>query len=296
MNTLQEYLKASNTPEDLGKIITLISEQAAPIRSAFISNQNYAGSTNSSGEQQAQMDTWADAKITDVLRKSGLVRAVASEEQDEITRMNESAKYSVVMDPLDGSSLIKVNLCVGTIVGIYEGDVLQAGKHMKAAFYLLYGPMTTLTITLGNGVNIFAMNEKGDYVLIKENVKIPEGNLYGSGGLRTEWLPKHTKYITEIEADGGKNRYTGSFVADFHQILEYGGVYAYPPTKKSMEGKLRLVFEINPIGFLATQAGGAVSNGDFCTLDIVPQKVHQRTPIYVGSKGMISKIENIRKI
>jgi len=294
MTTLQEYLKASDVPGDLGKIITLISEQAAPIRSAFISNQSYAGSTNSSGEEQAEMDTWADTRITGVLRESGLVRAVASEEQDEITLMNPSAKYSVVMDPLDGSSLIKVNLCVGTIVGIYEGDVMQAGKNLKAAFYLLYGPMTTLTITLGSGVSIFAQNADNTYVLLKENVKIPEGNLYGSGGLRTEWLQKHTKYITGIEAEGGKNRYTGSFVADFHQILEYGGVYAYPPTKKSMEGKLRLVFEVNPIGFLAVQAGGAVSTGDFCTLDIMPQKVHQRTPIYVGSKGMIAKIENTR--
>ncbi len=294
MTTLQEYLKASDAPEDLGKIITLISRQAAPIRSAFINNQSYAGSTNSSGEEQAQMDTWADTRITDVLRESGLVRAVASEEQEEITTMNPSAKYSVVMDPLDGSSLIKVNLCVGTIVGIYKGDVMQAGKHLQAAFYLLYGPMTTLTITLGNGVSVFALNPDNTYVLLKENVKIPEGTLYGSGGLRTEWLPKHTKYIAGIEAEGGKNRYTGSFVADFHQILEYGGVYAYPITRKSMEGKLRLVFEVNPIGFLAVQAGGAVSTGDFCTLDIIPLKVHQRTPIYVGSKGMIARIENTR--
>ncbi len=294
MKTLQEYLIASHAPEDLGKIIMLIADQAGPIRSAFISNQNYAGSTNSSGEDQAEMDTWADARITSVLQESGLVRAVASEEQEDIVQMSPSAKYSVVMDPLDGSSLIKVNLSVGTIVGIYEGDVLQAGNQLRAAFYMLYGPMTTLTISLGNGVSIFAMNKDGTYILLKENVRIPEGTLCGSGGLRPEWTEKHIRYMNEIECEGGKNRYSGSFVADFHQILEYGGVYAYPATKKSASGKLRLVFEINPIGFLADQAGGAVSNGESSTLDIVPTKVHQRTPVYVGSKGMIAKIEAIR--
>lgn len=293
MTTLQEYLKKSGVYEDLGKIITLIADQAAPIRAAFISNQSYAGSTNASGEQQAAMDTWSDTHITRVLAKSGLVRAVASEEQDDITTFSSSAKYSVVMDPLDGSSLISVNLCVGTIVGIYDGDIFQPGKNLKAAFYLLYGPMTTLTLSVGHGVAIFAMNTDGVYQMLEDKVKMPEGKLYGSGGLRTEWLPEHAKFIADIEATGGKNRYSGSFVADFHQVLKYGGVYAYPPTTASADGKLRLVFEANPIGFLAVQAGGAVSNGTTNTLAIVPAKVHQRTPFYVGSHGMIQAIEQI---
>ncbi len=294
MKTLQEYLSASHAPEDLGRIITLIADQAGPIRSAFISNQNYAGSTNSSYEDLAEMDTWSDDRITSVLQEIGLVRALSSEEREDIVEMSPSAKYSVVMDPLDGSSLIKVNLTVGTIVGIYEGEVLQAGNKLRAAFYMLYGPMTTLTISLGDGVSVFAQNAEGTYVLLKENVRILEGTLCGSGGLRPEWTDKHVQYMNEIECEGGKNRYSGSFVADFQQILEYGGVYAYPATKKSASGKLRLVFEINPIGFLAVQAGGAVSNGESSTLDIVPKMVHQRTPVYVGSKGMIAKIEAIR--
>ena len=293
MTTLQEYLKNSGVYEDLSKIIALIADQAEPIRAAFISNQSYADSTNASGEQQAAMDTWADTHITRVLAKSGLVRAVASEEQDDITTFSSSSKYSVVMDPLDGSSLISVNLCVGTIVGIYDGDVLQPGKNLKAAFYMLYGPMTTLTLSVGRGVAIFALNSEGVYQMLADKVMIPEGNLYGSGGLRTEWLPEHAKFIADIEAAGGKNRYSGSFVADFHQVLKYGGVYAYPPTMKSPDGKLRLVFEVNPIGFLAAQAGGAVSNGVSSTLTVVPAKVHQRTPIYVGSRGMIEAIEKI---
>lgn len=291
MTTLPEYLNACGVDADLAGIITLIGAQAAPIRDAFISNQNYADSTNSSGETQAEMDTWSDAHITNVLAASGLVREVASEERDDIVKLADSAKYSVVMDPLDGSSLIKVNLCVGTIVGIYEGSCMQAGKDLKAAFYILYGPMTTMTLSVGKGVAVFAQDKDGVYQMLKNNVKIPEGNLYGSGGVRTEWLGKHAKFVNRIENEGAKNRYSGSFVADFHQILQYGGVYAYPPSEKQPNGKLRLVFEVNPIGYLAVQAGGAVSNGTKTTLDIVPEEVHQRTVVYVGSHGMIAKIE-----
>ena len=291
MTTLPEYLKECGADDELASIISLIGAQAAPIRDAFISNQNYADSTNSSGETQAEMDKWSDEHITNVLAESGLVREVASEERDDIVKLNESAKYSVVMDPLDGSSLIKVNLCVGTIVGIYEGSCMHAGKDLKAAFYVLYGPMTTLTVSVGKGVAIFAQDKDGVYQMLKNHVKIPEGNLYGSGGVRTEWLGKHAKFVNRIENEGAKNRYSGSFVADFHQILQYGGVYAYPPSEKQPNGKLRLVFEVNPIGYLAVQAGGAVSNGTKTTLDIVPEEVHQRTIVYVGSHGMIAKIE-----
>jgi len=293
MTTLQEYLTQSNVPVDLGKLILTITAQAKPIRAAFIKNQNYASTTNSSGETQAEMDTWSDNCIVEALRVSKTAKSIASEERDEIVSLNKDAKYSVVMDPLDGSSLIKVNLCVGTIIGIYEGEVMQPGRNLKAAFYMLYGPMTTLTISVGNGVSIFAMDENGVYQMLKENVTLPEGNLYGCGGIRPDWLEKNTKFITQIEAEGAKNRYSGSFVADFHQILSYGGVYVYPALKKSENGKLRLLFEINPLGFLAVQAGGAVSNGTSCPLDIVPEKIHQRTPVYIGSCGMIEKIERL---
>jgi fructose-1,6-bisphosphatase I len=293
MTNLQEYLENSGVCEDLSKIIVLIVNQATSIRAAFISNQGCAYSKNASGEQQVAMDIWVDTHITHVLAKSGLVRVIASEEQNDITIFPSLSKYSVVMDPLDGSSLISVNMCVGTIVGIYDGDILQPGKNLKAAFYMLYGPMTTLTLSVGRGVAIFAMSSDGVYQMLEDNVQIPEGNLYGSGGLRMEWLPKHAKIIAGIEAAGGKNRYSGSFVADFHQVLKYGGVYAYPSTMKSLDGKLRLVFEANPIGFLATQAGGSVSDGVSSTLAIIPVMVHQKTPIYIGSRGMIEAIEKI---
>jgi fructose-1,6-bisphosphatase I len=293
MITVQDYLHGKGCEEDLTSLISLIAEQAGPIRRAFLSNQRYAASLNSSGELQAEMDTWSDAHITQVLARSGLVKAVASEEQEEILECPEG-RYSVVMDPLDGSSLIAVNLAVGTIIGIYEGgSVLRKGSDLSAALYLLYGPMTTLTLSIGSGVALFVLADDGRYLLMEDTIRMPEGNLYGSGGARPEWTDKHAAFISSIEDEGGKCRYSGSFVADFHQILKYGGLYAYPGSKDKPNGKLRLVFEAQPIGFLAKQAGGRISNGSTDLLDVVPSTVHQKTPIYVGSRGLIERLESM---
>jgi len=297
MKTLSEYLDEKGCEQKLKELIVLITAQAAPIREAFINNQSYLDTTNESGEIQAGMDVWADSHITGVLKASGLVSGLASEEQEDVSTFRDSpGGYSIVMDPLDGSSLISVNLAVGTIIGIYEGvDLLQKGREMKAALYMLYGPLTVLTITTGNGVAIFNLDGDGVFRLSEDNVRMPEGKLYGSGGLKPEWVDYHSKLISYLEDQGCKLRYTGSFVADFHQILKYGGVYCYPELTGKPQGKLRLLFEGNPIGFIAVQAGGAISNGRENMLDIRPEKIHQRTPIYVGSRWIIEKVEEYSK-
>lgn len=293
MITLEEYLDSTGAEQGLKELVLVIAAQAVPIRDAFLTNQTYAGTTNQSGEEQAAMDTWADRHITRVLQRSGLVREIASEEQDEILKIPESpGEYAVAMDPLDGSSLIQVNLTVGTIVGIYDhGTVMQPGEKMRAALYMLYGPMTVLTLTVGEGVQIFALDSHDRYVLLEANVQMPEGNLYGSGGLRTVWTEEHARFIGACEEDGYKLRYSGSFVADFHQILKYGGIYCYPAVVGEEQGKLRLMFEANPIGFIATQAGGAICDGMENVLTINPEHPHQKTPLYVGSKGLIEKVK-----
>lgn len=291
--TLEEYLDSTHAEQGLKDLIQLIAAQAGPIRRAFLDNQTYAGTINQSGEEQAAMDTWADQHITEALQDSGLVREIASEERDDVLRIPESREeYAVVMDPLDGSSLIQVNLTVGTIVGIYNhGTVMQAGEKMRAALYMLYGPMTVLTLSVGEGVQIFALDNNGQYVLLEANVQMPEGNLYGSGGLRTVWTKQHADFIDSCEKDGCKLRYSGSFVADFHQILKYGGIYCYPAVIGKAQGKLRLIFEANPIGFIAAQAGGSTCDGQEDVLTIDPAEPHQRTPLYVGSKGLIEKVK-----
>ncbi|UUX92937.1 class 1 fructose-bisphosphatase [Methanoplanus endosymbiosus] len=295
MITLENYLDSAEVAEDLKELIVLISKQALPIRNAFIENQSYAGTENKSGEIQAELDVWSDEHLINVLRKSSLVRELASEEQPEVLKFdNAKADYAVVMDPLDGSSLIQVNLCVGTIIGIYDnGRALNRGEELTAAMYMLYGPMNVLVLTVGKGVYVFAMDGENRYKMLDGPVKMPEGKIYGSGALRKEWTLKHKRFIEEIEEDGGKLRYSGSFVADFHQILRYGGVYCYPGTDKKPEGKLRLVFEANPIGFIAKQAGGAISDGSTNLLTVKPKKADHKTPIYVGSAGLISKLESM---
>lgn len=297
MVTLRTYLDGTGCPGELADLICLIADQAIPIRRAFVENQDYAGTVNVSGEQQAALDTWADGHITEVLKRSGLVAELASEEQAEAVQFPDArTDYAVVMDPLDGSSLIKVNLAVGTIVGIYSGGgVLQKGEGMIAAFYMLYGPMTVLTLTVGDGVQIFTLGEDSDYHLLKKDVRMPEGTLYGSGGLKKDWTEEHSVFIEAVESEGFKLRYSGSFVADFHQILIYGGFYCYPALIGKPDGKLRLLFEGNPIGFIAQQAGGAASSGTESLLSISPSAIHQRTPIYVGSSGVIQRLEDLMK-
>jgi fructose-1,6-bisphosphatase I len=295
MITLREYLDTTACADDLKSLIELIAVQAGPIREAFITHQSYATSINVSGEQQAAMDTWSDAELTEVYRFSDLVKVMASEEQNEAVEFPDArGNYAIVMDPLDGSSLIQTNLTVGTIVGIFDnGKVMQKGKNQKAALYMLYGPMTTLTLTVGEGVAIFAMNEENEYILLDAEVKMPEGKLYASGGLKKDWTDSHARFIDTVEHKGFKLRYSGSFVADFHQVLKYGGFYCYPALEGKPGGKLRLLFEAYPIGFIATQAGGAISDGSRNLLDVEPESLHQKTPIYVGSSGVIELMESI---
>jgi fructose-1,6-bisphosphatase I len=293
---LQKYLEACGCDPDLIQLIRLISRQMEPIRKAFLENQTYEHSINASGELQAALDKWADAHLIKVIGESGYVREIASEEQEDIIRFeNARREYSMVMDPLDGSSLISTNLTVGTIVGIFDhGSVLQKGNNLKAAFYTLFGPLTVLVVSVGKGVQSFAWDpETEHYYLLKDSFAIPEGKIYGSGGTRKEWTSTHEKVIEYFDDEGFKVRYSGSFVADCHQLLVYGGIYTYPASKKSPAGKLRLLFEAIPLGYIMSQAGGAVTDGHRDLLDVQPDHIHQRTPIYIGSAGVIRKIEEI---
>ncbi|MFH1126489.1 MAG: class 1 fructose-bisphosphatase [archaeon] len=297
MTTLRQYLDSTASPKDLKDLIELIAKQAQPIRDAFIANQKYADTKNVYGETQMELDKWSDQHLIKILKKSKLVKEVASEEQPEVVSFPDAkSNYGVTMDPLDGSSLIQVNLAVGTIIGIYDnGKVMQQGKNLRAAMYMLYGPLTILTVTVKEGVHIFALNDKKEFVMIEKNVRIPEGNLYASGALKKDWTPKHAKFIDSLEKDGYKLRYSGSFVADVHQYLKYGGIFAYPAYKGHESGKLRLLFEANPLGFIVSQAGGAISTGSKDILTITPEKVDHRVPIYIGSRGAVKRAEDMLK-
>lgn len=293
---LNNFLIKAGTDENIARLILLFSEQAAIIKDKFLISRGAADTRNIYGETQMALDKKADEILIAALQASGLVRWIATEEQPRIIEVKDAKTgYGVTIDPLDGSSLIDVNLAVGTIAGIYPGHVLEPGNTMLGALYILYGPLTTLTYTTGSGVHEFVMDRRGQFLLLQENITIPDGRIYAPGALRKDYLPYHLRFIEHLEADGYKLRFSGSFVADMHQILHKGGVFTYPAFKDKEMGKLRLLFEGAPMGKVVAEAGGAISNGRGNLLDVKPVSVSDRTPIYAGGKKEIALIESYAK-
>jgi len=294
MKTLGEYLDENACEKSLKELILLIAAQSIPVRDAFLFNRGLSAGKNVYGEKQAEMDVWADEHFTEVMRKSGLVKELASEEGNEVLAFPDArTNYAVVMDPLDGSSLINVNLTVGSIFGVFEGGVLQSGKNLKAAFFMLYGPTNTLTLSVGKGTHVFGMTDGGEFIRLAADMKIPEGKTYGTGGTKNTWVDSHDKCMDYIIGNDFKIRYTGAAVADIQQILYNGGLYAYPATKDKPDGKIRLLFESVPLAFIIQQAGGLGSDGKGDILEVEPKSIKHRTPIYMGSKGIVEKMQQI---
>lgn len=289
MTGLKEHLKGIDA--QLASLILKISEIGESINDELPLKRGKADTKNVFGETQLAIDKWANKFLIEELGKTSLVKAVASEEEAEIVKVNEKGIFSITLDPLDGSSNIESNNLVGTIVGIYKEDIPTEGKHQIGAMYILYGPVMTLVYTVKKGVHEFLHTKKG-FILRHENMKIPEpGILYGIGGLRKDWLPAFRELIEELEDEGYKLRYGGAFVGDFNQILNYGGIFAYPALVTKPSGKLRLFFEANPMSFIIEQAGGASTNGTKSILEIKAEDIDQRVPTYVGNKSIIERLE-----
>ena len=289
--TLEEHLKGIDG--ELASLIVKIGDLTNTISSELPYRRGKADTKNVFGEVQLVADKWADQFLIDELKKTGLVKTIASEEQPELVHVTSDGKFNVTMDPLDGSSNIESNNSVGTIIGIYSEDLPSPGKNQLGAMYVLYGPVSTLVYTAKNGTHEFLKTKEG-YVLRNENIKLPEpGKLYGFGGLRKDWLPSFTKYVEELEAEGQKLRYGGSFVGDTNQILHYGGIFAYPALKEKPDGKLRLLFEANPMSLIIEQAGGASTTGKGSILEVETDDIDQRVPVYVGNKHLIERLEKI---
>ena len=290
---LRDHIK--DYPEDLKTAVLKIAEVSKTISKGFASRQGVSDTSNVYGENQLAIDVWADELLISELGGKGVVKTITTEEQPEILSFKSASDIGLTIDPLDGSSLIGINLTVGTIIGIHRGDVLKPGREMIGAMYILYGPLTVLVYSLGVGVHEFVLNPQGDYVLQQENLTIPEGKIYSPGALRIEWLPYHLKWVEQLESEGYKLRYSGSFVADVHQVLHNGGVFTYPAYKGRDKGKLRLLFECVPMGYIVTQAGGAVSDGARDILSIHPVSNQDRTPVYIGGKREIQLIEKLKE-
>jgi len=273
-----------------------------------------AGDTNIQGEDQKKLDVLANEKFIQTLRNREIVCGIASEEEDDFIAINSfdekhQNKYVVLIDPLDGSSNIDVNVSVGTIFSIYRRvtpvgtpvtleDFLQPGKNQIAAGYIIYGTSTMLVYTTGDGVNGFTLNPAlGTFYLSHPNMRFPEkGKIYSVNEGNYVHFPQGVKdYIKYCQKEEGDrpytSRYIGSLVSDFHRNMIKGGIYMYPKSSKASNGKLRLLYECNPMGFLAEQANGKASDGFRRILDIQPNELHQRIPFFCGSKKMVEEAE-----
>lgn len=251
------------------------------------SNRKLAGLKNIYADDQMALDLASDEILKNQLEFSGFVREYASEELENIIKIGTGEeKYVVTADPLDGSSLVDSNLAIGTIIGIHKDSVLDCGRNtMVAALYITYGPLITMMYSAGKGTHEFVLNREGEYVLSEENIKLKEkGSIISPGGLRRDWNPEHLAFVDKLESDGYKLRYSGGFVPDINQILiKKGGLFSYPALKKAPKGKLRLLFELQPMAFIMEQAGGMATDGKQDILSIKVENVNQISPIYIGS-------------
>lgn len=273
------------------------------------------GTQNIQGEQQKKLDVYADEQFISALSSGGECCVVASEEHDGFvpirTAVSKDAKYIVCIDPLDGSSNIDVNVSIGTIFSIYRrlshhdepvqiGDILQKGVKQVAAGYVIYGSSTMMVYTTGKGVNGFTLDPSiGEFCLSHPNMKIPTtGVIYSVNEGNYIKFPQGVKdFIKYCQVEDPEtsrpfvSRYIGSMVADFHRNLIKGGIFLYPTTSSHPDGKLRLMYECNPLAFIVEQAGGKASDGRNRILEIQPESLHQRTPIFIGSMEMVEKVE-----
>lgn len=320
--TLEQFIihNEQNFPYATGQLSKIIRDIVLACRiinrevnkAGLVDILGLTGDVNVQGEKVQKLDIFANEQMIDALFKGRMVCAIGSEEnEDFIVKDGSSGKYIVLMDPLDGSSNIDVNVSIGTIFSIYrrkhmEGsptrdELLQKGADQVAAGYVLYGSSTMLVYTTGNGVNGFTLDPSiGEFLLSHRNIQFPKNcDTYSvnEGHYRNffEGTKQYLRHIKSVSATPYRSRYIGSLVADFHRNLLKGGIFMYPGTIENPEGKLRLTFEANTMAFIAEQAGGAASTGRKRIMDILPDDLHQRTPLFVGNKEEVVKLEEFIK-
>ncbi|NAS31947.1 class 1 fructose-bisphosphatase [Flavobacteriaceae bacterium R38] len=322
--TLGEFIIENQTEfkyssGELSKLINAIRLAAKVVnhevnKAGLVDIIGAAGDTNVQGEDQQKLDVLANEKFIQTLTKREIVCGIASEEEDDFISINSQDenhqnKYIVLIDPLDGSSNIDVNVSVGTIFSIYRRvtpvgtpvtlqDFLQPGRNQVAAGYVIYGTSTMLVYTTGHGVNGFTLNPAiGTFYLSHPNMEFPEtGKIYSINEGNYNHFPQgvkdYLKYCQKEEGDRPyTSRYIGSLVSDFHRNMIKGGIYIYPKSSMASNGKLRLLYECNPMAFLAEQANAKASDGFTRILDIEPTELHQRVPFFCGSRKMVEKAE-----
>ena len=264
--------------------------------------------SNTGGDQQQKLDVLANTRFVRALSKGGEAAGIISEETDTFIDFQNKGKYLVAIDPLDGSSNIDVNVSIGTIFSIYKrttpistpltvADFLQSGRKQVVGGYIVYGPSTMLVFTTGDGVNAFTYEHSlGEFVLSQQNIKAgSHGNIYSVNDGLYDTISDEAvkKFLQECRAKKYTARYIGSLVADFHRNMLKGGIFLYPGTIGHPNGKLRLMFEANPLAFIIEQAGGIATDGKTPILDLEPTTIHQRCKLFIGSEHMVNRLQEL---
>ncbi len=297
----------SNLLRDITLAVKIVQKEVS--LAGLVDILGFTGSMNVHGEAVKKLDIYANEKIIQSMTQGGHFAALASEENEDIVLIPERskwAKYIMLFDPLDGSSNIDVNINIGTIFSIYKrssslgtepatADFLQPGTKLLAAGYVIYGPSTVLVYSSGHGVHAFTLDPSiGEFLLSHNNLQVPQkGKMYSvNEGYYNLWDENIKEYINFIKSEENNYslRYIGSLVADFHRTLMYGGVFLYPADKKNPNGKLRLQYELNPLAYLMEQAGGLAIAGSQNIKDILPTGLHQRSPVFIGSRENINEL------
>lgn len=271
------------------EIIEAIKKSAIRIREAIeFDDTGYSCEQNATGDTQLKLDIKSDIIIENEFRKVGSIKEIVSEEKDDKTPLHADGKYLIGYDPLDGSSLIDVNLSVGSIFGIYEGG--YAGNNIIASVYIVYGPRVEMVVATDK-VRMYRLNKEDKFIYVKDILLNEKGKLNAPGSTQSCWEPKHKKMIDDIFADGYRLRYSGGMVPDLHQILlKGGGLFSYPATSDLPKGKLRLIFEVFPFAFIYERAGGGAIDGEVRILDLTPKHAHDTSPCFFGSNTEIKRV------
>jgi len=287
-------------------VFDAVAATAPEIRAALPGRRVESGTENASGESVLAGDLYADELLGDAITAIDGVGSFVSEERETAVdaggsvggdEADETADppYAVAIDPLDGSSNLRSNNAMGTVVGVYDAPLPATGRDLVAAGYVLYGPITTMVVADDAGVREEVIKRDGDggveRSVVDDDLRLPDDPLvYGFGGRVPDWPDAFTAYARGIE-DELKLRYGGAMVGDVNQVLTYGGIFAYPALVDAPEGKLRLSFEANPIAYIVERAGGAATDGERDVLDVEPEGIHDRVPLYVGNEDLIERLK-----
>jgi fructose-1,6-bisphosphatase I len=274
-------------------VFDVVARTAADARNAFAQRRSYHDHENPSGDEQLAAELYADELLEERLLAVDGIASYASEERENVATADAGREpsYHVTCDPLDGSSNLKSNNGMGTIVGIYDREIPAPGLSIVAAGYVLYGPITTM-VTAADGTVSEYLIEDGSRDLLNEDIQLPDDPVvYGFGGRIPDWLPSFGEYVDGVEGERLKLRYGGAMVADINQVLTYGGVFGYPMLEDRPEGKLRLQFEGIPMAKIFADAGGASSDGSRSLLSKTPGRLHERSPVFVGNESLITDLE-----